>query len=50
MREDEPGLVTAAFIQIFQEGTGDFNDALQPVDFWTWIRHVTLSAGSARDG
>ena len=32
LREDEPGLVTAAFIQIFQKGTGDFNDALQPVE------------------
>ena len=43
VREDEPGLVSAAFPTIFPYGQGDFN---QPrpfkVSFETWVRHVML--------
>ena len=43
VREDEEGLIAAAFPSIFPYGDGDYN-AVRPqgVSFETWIRHVLL--------
>ena len=42
LQENMPSLVTGAFIEIFQEGKGDFNSMKKKVDLQAWVRHVLM--------
>ena len=40
--ENRPGLVTLAFITIFQEGKGYISSMKKKADLQAWVRHVLM--------